>query len=577
MHAIDITIIVLYVFANVGIGFYLARRAGKSFDNYFLGGRTLPWWVLGLSGGATNFDLVGTMWIVSIFYAYGVKGMWVMWMFGLPQAAFFMAYLGKYSRRAGVMTGAEWLEFRFGNDTAGRAARLSNAIFVMLFMVLGLGYLAAGLGKFSAYFLPYSPTVCAMSLLLLTGIYVIVGGVFGVAVTDIFQSAMMVIATVGLGLFCLGRIDLEFLHNAVPADWFNFIPPWKTGNSGDVFHLFGIWCILWIFKAIIGMAGGPLHYDFQRYLAAKSARDASKIGMMWGFVAIPRFLMNMAFVVLAILAFGATIKDPEQALPMVVNILPIGLKGLLLAGLISAFMSTYDSSINCIASFWMRDIYQGIINPKASEKKLVSMSQWCSAFIVLLGASMALFFENIAPIWYWMVFSFSAGIIVPHILRFHWWRFNGWGYTIGVLGTLAFATAHFILKQSGIVTAYTEDYYVWPALFVINAALTIAATLLTRPTDRQVLKEFYRKIVPMGAWGPIAGESLEDPFVIREKTRWPFDIVNVMIGIPWIIALYMIPVYWVIGLKYQLWLSILIATGLSILLYFTWYRNLPED
>ena len=171
----------------------------------------------------------------------------------------------------------------------------------------------------------------------------------------------------------------------------------------------------------------------------------------------------------------------------------------------------------------------------------------------------------------------GAGIIVPHILRFHWWRFNGWGYTIGLFGTLIIATGHFLLKQAGVLTRYTEDYYVWPALLLINAVLTIAATLLTSPSNREVLKNFYRKIVPMGAWGPIAREVGQDPFVTAEKKRWALDLLNVVLGLPWVIALYMIPIYWVVGMTRELWVSIAVAATLSVTLYFTWYRNLPED
>ena len=112
---------------------------------------------------------------------------------------------------------------------------------------------------------------------------------------------------------------------------------------------------------------------------------------------------------------------------------------------------------------------------------------------------------------------------------------------------------------------------------MINAVLTIAATLLTSPTNREVLREFYRKVVPMGVWGPIAREVQANHFILGEKKRWSRDVASVLIGIPWIMALYMIPIYWVAGMTSHLKITTLLAVGTSVLLYFTWYRNLPED
>src|SRR5690606_21564782 len=180
LSTVDQIIVVLYLAVIMSIGFAMKRRASKGMSSYFLGGRQLPWWALAMSGSSSYFDITGTMWIVSTFIALGLKGMWVHMLWGFPITTFYLAYMAKWIRRSGAMTGAEGMKTRFGPGKHGDIARLSYTHFAVLTISALLGYSASGMGKFGSIFLPLAPNQCAIVILGVTGLYVILGGFHGI-------------------------------------------------------------------------------------------------------------------------------------------------------------------------------------------------------------------------------------------------------------------------------------------------------------------------------------------------------------------------------------------------------------
>src|SRR3954469_13962663 len=191
LAGLDQLIVVLYLAAIMSIGIAMKRRASKGMSSYFLGGRRLPWWALAMSGSSSYFDITGTMWIVSTFIVLGLKGMWVHWLWGFPITAFYLAYMGKWIRRADVMTVDELMKTRFGAGKAVDMARLSYTLFAILTITALLGYGAIGMGKFGAIFLPFSPITCAFLILGVTGLYVIIGGFHGIVRVEIVQTIVL--------------------------------------------------------------------------------------------------------------------------------------------------------------------------------------------------------------------------------------------------------------------------------------------------------------------------------------------------------------------------------------------------
>ena len=228
--------------------------------------------------------------------------------------------------------------------------------------------------------------------------------------------------------------DGSFLPIETTKDaWTSILPSWELSfpenSSYSIYNLFGIALLFYLIKVVIEGSAGTGGYMAQRFFAARSDRDAGLLSLFWAFLFHFDGHLLAAIAVLGIsygVSSGAIISDPEKVLPTVIfNILPVGLKGLLVAGLMAAAMSTFSSLINSGASYWVRDIYQEFINPKASEKKLIIHSRLASVIIVLLGLGLTVNIKSINDIWGWLTMGLGAGMVVPLLVRWYWWRMNG--------------------------------------------------------------------------------------------------------------------------------------------------------
>src|SRR5260370_8263146 len=210
--------------AIMGIGLGMKRRAAKGMSSFFLGGRRLPWLALAMSCSSSYFDISGTMWIVSTFIVLGLKGMWVHWLWGFPITAFYLAFMGKWIRRSGVLTGAEWMYTRFGRARAGDTARLSYTLFAILTITPLLGYGAVGMGKFAPTFLPFSPFLCAVLILGVTGLYVVAGGFHGIVRVEIVQTVILSSGAIAFAIIRYRHFDSAVFASEVAGHWINIVP-----------------------------------------------------------------------------------------------------------------------------------------------------------------------------------------------------------------------------------------------------------------------------------------------------------------------------------------------------------------
>ena len=399
LSALDQIIVVVYLAAIMSIGFAMKRKAAKGMSSYFLGGRQLPWWALAMSGSSSYFDITGTMWIVSTFIALGLKGMWVHWLWGFPITAFYLAFMGKWIRRSNAMTGAEWMKTRFGNSKAGDIARLSYTLFAVLTISALLGYSAIGMGKFGAIFLPFSPTVCAVLILGVTGLYVILGGFHGIVRVEIVQTIVLSAGAIVFSIIGYMHFDSAAFASKIPASWQDIMPSIRPESfqglvsGGTDYSFFGALVAVWVAKGLLLCLSGPEQlYDFQRFLAAKDERDASKLGALWGAIHTVRWCFAMAIAVMAIMGIGNAAldeklrADPETALPLIIgSMLPVGLVGFMLAALLSGFLATFSSTVNGGAAYLVKDVFQRYIKPDASDKTLVRASYISSALLIVIG------------------------------------------------------------------------------------------------------------------------------------------------------------------------------------------------
>ena len=594
MHTIDQIIIFSYLILVILSGIYFSRRASQNIDSYFLGGKSVPWYLLGVSNASSMFDISGTMWLVYMVFVYGLKGIWMPWMWPTFNQIFFMIYIAIWVRRSNVLTGAEWIETRFGTGRGSELSRLSVTIFAIVSVVGMLTYAFQGIGKFATIFFPWnlSANTYAIIVMSITTIYVLLGGMYSVVLTDIIQFILLSFTSIIIGIIALSRVTPEALHNAIPDGWLNLsigwnldldwskhIPAVNSQIQSDGYSLFFIFFCMIIFKGILNSMAGPVPtYDMQRMLAAKSPKEA---GLMNGIVSvaiIPRWIMVPAVAVLALVYFSPQINgmgtqiDFELVLPYVINkFVPVGVMGLLLAGLLAAFMSTFDSTVNCGAAYIVNDIYKKYINPKASQKKYVNVSYIASLILVASGIAFGFMPNSINSITEWVVFGLAGGYTAPNILRWHWWRFNGYGYFWGMISGVIFAISFGQLFPD--ISAVNS----FPIILAISLISSIAASLLTKPDNEETLISFYKKVRPWGFWKPVYEKVKETDPNFRKNTQAGRDLTNVGIGIVWQTSLRLIPVFLIVFRFTSMYIAIGLAIITTIILKKNWYDKLEND
>jgi len=592
LHLIDIIIIVGYLLTSVLVGYWVSKRASRDIKSYFLGGNVMPWYVLGVSDASGMFDIAGTMWLVYIMFVYGLKSIWIPWLWPVFNQVFLMVFLSSWLRRSNAMTGAEWIETRFGK---GKGARLSHLIVVVFALVSVVGFLSyafKGIGKFATDFLPWqlSANEYALILMAITTFYVVKGGMFSVVVTEVIQFCILATSSIVLGIIAMSRVSSETLHRFVPAGWDNpffgwrlnldwsaLIPSVTNKISDDGYSLFGLFFMMLLFKGFLVSAAGPApNYDMQRILSTRSPKEASLMNMWVNCVLIfPRYFMITGLTILALVFYSETIRgmgnniDFEMILPYALDrFVPAGLLGLLVAGLLAAFMSNFAATVNAAPPYIVNDIYKRFINPHASQKTYVRLSYVASLAVVVAGISVGWFVESIDAVIKWIVSALWGGYTASNVLKWYWWRFNGYGYFWGMVAGIG---------SSLVLAALQLPALNWfPAILLISLAGCVVGTLLTPAEDEEVLKSFYRRVRPWGFWGPILAKvRQEDPNFQPNRDFWR-DMFNILVGICWQTALVAVPVFLVIRKFDAMLIGLAVVAITSLILKFTWYDNLER-
>lgn len=471
---IDLLIIAAYLIAMIVIGLALKKRASKNLDAYLLGGKTMPFYMLGLSNSSGMFDISGTMWLVYLAFTYGLKSLWIPWLWPVFNQIFLMVYLSVWLRRSNVRTGAEWIQTRFGY---GRGASLSHTIVVLYAIIAVIGFLSygfVGIGKFIEIFVPWklvapyipfyinpenAPFAYGLFFTAIATFYGMLGGMRGIVWADVIQFGIKTIAGIIIAVTAISKVSPELLAAHTPAGWDNLFFGWKLDLdwshllpslmdkiAEDQYGLFAIFVMMILFKGIFfSMAGPAPNYDMQKILACKNPKEAALMsGSVSVFLLISRYLMIMGFAVLAVVFFsgefrteGSTI-DFETILPRAINeFLGPGLTGLLIAAFLAAFMSTFASTMNAAPAYLINDVYLKYINPKASSKLQIRASYIIAIVVVVFSSIIGIYIHNINSILQWMVSALFGGYIAANVLKWHWWRFNGDGFFWGMLTGIA--------------------------------------------------------------------------------------------------------------------------------------------
>jgi Na+/proline symporter len=491
-------------------------------------------------------------------------------------------------------------------------------IYAVLLTVGFVAYALKGIGKFADVFFPWDlawgPLSSAESygiiILGITTTYLLFGGWYSVVLTDLVQFALLTIASVFIAVVAMDKVDTEMLTAAVPEGWFRLVPEWRlnldwsglvaglndkiynpTTSGGDGYTLFGCVLMMWLLRGTLVSLGGPsAGYGMQHQLSTRNAREAALENWWMSIVQVlPRSLMIAGIAVLGLVFFSPEVNelvagggtfDFEQVLPFVIaRFVPAGLTGILMAGLLAAFMSTFDSTVNAGAAYVVNDIYKRYINPNAPNRRYVFMGYFWSVALVAVSVVAALRIANIDRTTKWITGLLYAGYIAPNVLKWHWWRFNGYGYFAGMIAGAGAALAfphvnNLIASQWG---QAISSHYVFLILVPIGALASVVVCLLTPPDDWEVLTSFYRNVRPWGFWGPVLEELRKDDPTAQPNRNFGWDMFNVANGIIWQLMLMVAPFCLVVRRWNLFWISLVVLATTSVIMKFTWYDRLSQD
>jgi Na+/proline symporter len=607
LQAIDIAILISYLAAMVMIGWLLRKKARQDKESYLLGGKKLPWYLLGLSDASDMFDISGTMWMVALCFVYGMKSIWIPWLWPVFNQVFNMMYLSKWLRRSNANTGAEWLGTRFG--LRGVGVKASHSVVVAFALIGCLGFLAygfVGLGKFIEIFIPWSvvqgyvpfdiapqyvPHFYGIVFTLFAVFYSVLGGMHSIVLGDLIKYIIMTIGCFAVAVIAMIHLNGTSLN--VPTGWTNpffgwhlnlnwssIIPDANKKIADDGFGLFGFFFMMMLFKGVFAAGAGPApNYDMQKILSARSPKEASK---MTGFVSIillpVRYSLIIGLTVLGLLYFnqmnvsnGAGGTDFERVLPAAINnFLPVGILGIVLTGLLGAFMGTFSGTLNAAQAYIVNDIYLKYVNPSAPNRKVIWMNYLSGIVVVTIGVILGFFAKDVNSILQWIVGALYGGYIAANVFKWYWWRFNAngffWGMAAGIIAALVFP---FIFPE-------TLPLYVWPLLFLISIVGCLVGTYTAPATDPVVLKNFYTTVRPWGFWRPVHEQVIKEQPDFQPNKRFKLDMFNVVLGIVAQCCLTILPMYVVMWLKLPLLITILILALIVAILKRTWWDKLEN-
>ena len=603
LEILDFIIILSYFILVLIVGFMLSSKARKNLDQYFLGGNKIKWYLLGLSNASGMFDISGVMWTVTILFIYGLKSAWIPWLWPVWNQVFVMVFLAVWIRRSNVMTGASLILTRF----SGAGGQLSKNIIIVFAVVSAVGFVAyffEGIGKFCDSILPWdlafssdlisisSENMYALIIVGITTVYTLRGGMMSVVATEVFQYVIMTISSIIIAVIAYNAVTYDQISNVVPGGWENLffgwtmdldwsqtLPQLNEKIKTDGFEIIGALFMMMLFKGFFSSLAGPVPgYDMQRLLSAKNPYEAAK---MSGFTILvlfsPRYLMIAAFAVLALVFLTPELSnmsqiDFETILPYSISkFVPVGLKGLLLAGLLAAFMGTFAAVINAAPAYIANDLLKNNLLPNKSEKTYVKYGYLSSLLLVLIGVIFGFFASSLNSITLWITASLFGGYTAANVLKWIWWRFNGYGYFWGMLIGLIASTIKLLFFSSWI------DIYFFPIIFICSILGCLFGSLLTPPDDMEKLKSFYKSVKPWGFWKPVYEEIKKTDKNFTKNKNFGRDMFNVFVGIIWQMSLVVWPMYLLIKKWDGFMISIAIVIITTLLLKKFWYDNLKKE
>ena len=517
---VDYLIIAVYIVASFAIGNYYLKRAGSSLDEYFLSGRRMSWWLIGLSMVATNYAIDYPLAITKLVAKNGIMGTWYVWSLAIAGIAttFFFSRLW---RRARVVTDAELIKYRYSGNI-GNALRIFKGVyFGVIINCFVLGWIFRALIKVMTVVTPWNQWHILTFFVAVTLIYTITGGLSAVIMTDCVQYVMITISAIVFACYAVAHVGgLTQMVSKIDAlyagkHYLDFSPGLAGGQVMPWSAFFVYFFIQWWANKYSD--GGGKH--IQRMSAARNETHAVAGTFMYSVLYVLSTWPIILTALCALIVFGR-LPDPELGYPRLMTaILPNGVLGLCLVGLLSAFMSTVSTLFNLGPSYLVNDIYKAFFVKHATEKHYILISRFATALIALTGMVLSVHIESIADMWQF-VLSFASGAGIVWILRWFWWRINAWSEFSSMICSAVVAT---YLKECHREIPFENALLI---IVAVTIPVFLVVTWLTAPVNDETLRDFYNKVQP-GHWG---WRRVADKYGITRTPYLTRAFVNFLLG-----------------------------------------------
>lgn len=595
LQTIDWIILGVFFVILLSIGFLASRNAGKSAADFFLSGRNMPWWLLGVSMVATTFSCDTPNLVTDLVRQNGVAGNWAWWAFLLTGMVTVFIY-AKLWRRSGVLTDLEFYEIRYSGRLAAFLRGFRAIYLGAFFNIMVIATVSLALIKIGAVMLHWSAELTLIVACVVVLLYATIGGLKSILLTDVFQFTIAMTGAIGAAIILMkmpevGGLSSLLEHEAVVPK-LNLLPDFSDTNMVIILLIMPLavqWWSVWYPGAEPGGGG----YVAQRMLSAKNERGAMKATLLFNifhYALRPWPWILVALISLVVFPDLASMRaafpdiDPDIikndfAYPAMLSMLPKGFLGLVVASLIAAFMSTTASQLNWGSSYIANDFYRRFMNPNATEKQVVLVGRFATVGLMVLAALFALVLQNALQAFN-ILLQIGAGTGLIYILRWFWWRINAYTEITGmVVSFLVAIYFEFIHSATGMGELATH----WELLIGVGVT-TIAwltVTLLTKPAEKETLRVFYKLVHPGGpGWKKVIKDAEDEGQPIEtEKTKgWdvPTGILCMVLGSFSVYFALFATGYYIYG-NIPAALSLTGACAASVILLTRFWRKLKMD
>lgn len=594
LSTFDIVLIIAFLAITLFIGIYVSKQSGKSSVEYFLSGRSMPWWLLGVSMVATTFSTDTPNLVTDIVRTNGVSGNWVWWAFLVTGLLTVFVY-AKLWRKSNVNTDIEFYELRYGGVPA-RFLRSFRAIYLgIIFNILAMAGVTLAAIKIGSIMLGLQPWETVVYAGVITVIFSALGGFKGVVYTDFILFFTAMAGAIGAAYYLVelpevGGLEALLQHENV-VDKLNILPDF-TDKEALITLLIIPLAVQWWSSWYPGAEPGGGGYIAQRMLAAKNENHA--IGATFFFNIMHYALRPWPWIIVALasLVVFPDLMSIQQAFPNVtqdklghdlaysamLTKLPTGLLGLVLASLVAAYMSTISTHLNWGASYVVNDFYKEQVNPSATDKQLVRVGRLSTVILMVFSAFLALLLTNALQL-FDIILMFGAGTGLIFILRWFWWRINAWSeisamFSSGIISIMLSFTflGDYFFGVDGLLPSYMK----FPMIVTVTTLVWIIVTYVTQPESSEVLQNFYKKIQPGGpGWKKVILEARKRNIeIIDSQEGWsvPSGVLAMLVGCVFIYSIMFATGNFIYGKQREAFMLVLITLISGLILIKLWKK-----